>query len=318
MKLNLAAKFIGAFGVLVVLGVGYGLFALYQMSVLYSSTNYIATNVVPGSIIINSLDTEMEHYRQAQLKHVLTTSATDRAKIEADLADTEARFAQVLKNYEPIVTNRDERELMNKTEAQWQQYIRQSQSFLAASRAGDHAKAIAVLDGDARPTFDALDDTLVNWRTFNTDSRSKSLREAQESYTAMQMTMIGVIVMAVVVAVSVAFLLSRFVTQIVTQYVSFASRVAEGDLTTRLAPKSHDELGALGEHLNSMVQNLNRLSRQIRENTQNITAATAEILATVSEHTASANQQSAAVNQTTATVEEIRSAADQSARQAGD
>jgi methyl-accepting chemotaxis protein len=103
----------------------------------------------------------------------------------------------------------------------------------------------------------------------------------------------------------------------IREYVSFAKRVAQGDLTARLVSGNHDELGTLSENLNGMATSLNELSSQVRQGSQGITAAAAEILATVSQHTASANEQSAAVNQTTATVDELRASSEQTARQAG-
>lgn len=104
----------------------------------------------------------------------------------------------------------------------------------------------------------------------------------------------------------------------VRDYAAFAGRVAQGDLTARIAANGHDELSALTEHLNSMVGGLSDLSTQVRKGTQTIGAATAEILATVSQYTASASQQSAAINETSATVDEVRAAAEQSAHKARD
>lgn len=102
----------------------------------------------------------------------------------------------------------------------------------------------------------------------------------------------------------------------VEEYTRFAARVAEGDLTVRLNRNGSDGLGALGEHLNSMVLSLTEISSQVREGSQRISAATADILATVSEYTAGANEQSAAISQTSATVDEIRAASEQSSHKA--
>ena len=99
-------------------------------------------------------------------------------------------------------------------------------------------------------------------------------------------------------------------------YISFAAKVSQGDLTSRLSQNGHDEYQALAENLNGMAAGLGDLSRQVRDGTEAIGSATADILATVSEHTASANQQAAALHETSTTVQEVRAVAEQAAQRA--
>ena len=151
---------------------------------------------------------------------------------------------------------------------------------------------------------------LANQKTVVDEKRAQSTIEAR--------TMIQIVVALFVVIISLltGYLFSRYIASTVSEYLSFARQVAQGDLTVRLHPKSNDELGALGTHLNDMVQGLSGMAGQIRSSAQDITTATSEILGTVSQHTASANQQSAVVNATAATVEQARTSAELSAQQA--
>jgi methyl-accepting chemotaxis protein len=104
--------------------------------------------------------------------------------------------------------------------------------------------------------------------------------------------------------------------QAVSEYSSFASRVAQGDLTARVAANGSAELQALSDNLNGMVTGLGQLSGRVRDGAQSMRAATSEILAAMSQHTASASQQSAAISETSSTVNEVRAASEQAAGKA--
>ena len=101
----------------------------------------------------------------------------------------------------------------------------------------------------------------------------------------------------------------------VRSYAEFAARVADGDLTATVAADAQ-ELGELGESLNTMVGGLAEISTEIQAGVSEIGASTAEILGSVSHHTSSAARQSAAITQTSATINHLRLAAEATAQHA--
>jgi len=108
----------------------------------------------------------------------------------------------------------------------------------------------------------------------------------------------------------------------VTKYTDFVRRVAEGDLTQRLALQSHatesteDDLYQLGVNLNAMVEGLSGMAQQIREAAAGVASAAAEILAATTQQIASSTEQDAAVTQTMTTVEEVRTTVKQTSERA--
>ena len=104
--------------------------------------------------------------------------------------------------------------------------------------------------------------------------------------------------------------------QAVAEYSAFATRVADGDLTVRVASNGSVELQGLSDNLNGMAVSLGQLSGRVRDGVQGMRSATTEILAAVSQHTASASEQSAAIAQTSSTVDEVRAASEQTASKA--
>jgi methyl-accepting chemotaxis protein len=104
--------------------------------------------------------------------------------------------------------------------------------------------------------------------------------------------------------------------QAVNIYSQFISRVANGDLTARVAPQGDEEMRRIGEDLNTMVEGLHSITSQSQQASANIAAAAAEILAATTQQAASAAEQSAAITQTTTTIEEVKAIALQTAQQA--
>jgi methyl-accepting chemotaxis protein len=108
----------------------------------------------------------------------------------------------------------------------------------------------------------------------------------------------------------------------VAQYTAFVSRVAAGDLTSRLEVESDQQMEAsadlyeLGENLNKMVESLSSMTRQVREAAEALSSATSEIQAAATQQSASATEQDVTVTQTVATVEEVRTTVLQTAERA--
>jgi len=110
----------------------------------------------------------------------------------------------------------------------------------------------------------------------------------------------------------------------VTDYMDFVSKVANGNLKTRLSIHTNgngngnheavsDDLYRLGTDLNGMVEGLANMAQQIREAATGVSAAAAEILAATTQQIASATEQDTAVTQTISTVEEVRMTVKQTA-----
>ncbi|MDP1808641.1 MAG: methyl-accepting chemotaxis protein [Actinomycetota bacterium] len=104
----------------------------------------------------------------------------------------------------------------------------------------------------------------------------------------------------------------------VDEYKEFVEKVAQGNLTARLAVgDKDDQLSALGRHLNGMVGSLSAMAVNIKETALNLSSASSEIFATTGQSNAGATEQAAAISQTTITVEEVKQTAEQASDNAG-
>jgi methyl-accepting chemotaxis protein len=87
-------------------------------------------------------------------------------------------------------------------------------------------------------------------------------------------------------------------------FAAIVQRVAEGDLTVRIQPRSDND--ALGKGLAALVNNLADVTAQMSESTTVLRTSVQEIMAAISESATGATQTAAAVSQASTTAEEVR------------
>lgn len=71
-----------------------------------------------------------------------------------------------------------------------------------------------------------------------------------------------------VIAIAISWFLARGIVKPIKHLVSASGRLAEGDLDYRVAIKSKDEIGELGETFNLMAHSIQESNRKLREQTQ--------------------------------------------------
>ena len=135
--------------------------------------------------------------------------------------------------------------------------------------------------------------------------------EADGSF-AIRMTA-GLTLLAVLVASAVALLIARSITVPIAQAVEFATKVADGDLSSRVDVKTHDEAGVLLTVLVHMQESLVRIVGSVQRGSEGVATASAEIAQGNNDLSARTEQQASALEQTAASMEELSSTVQQNA-----
>ena len=120
-------------------------------------------------------------------------------------------------------------------------------------------------------------------------------------------------VVAALAAAAIAFFTARSITVPIGHAVAFASKVAEGDLTSRVEIKSGDETGILLRALHNMQESLVRIVDRVQRGSDGVAIASAEIAQGNNDLSARTEQQASALEQTAASMEELSSTVQQNA-----
>ena len=118
-------------------------------------------------------------------------------------------------------------------------------------------------------------------------------------------SVILVLVVTVCAGLIFAYLIRRSVTTPLAELSAAMERVGRGDLRHEVTFSRRDEIGDLGRSLSQMVSGLRDLATQTRAVVENLNSATAEILASTQQQAAGTAEQAAAVQQANATMAQI-------------
>jgi methyl-accepting chemotaxis protein len=347
MKISIRVKLLAAFLIVALTTSGLGIFALAQMNTINGSTVYLATNTLPSVSLISSLMTNMNHYRQTQLRHVLASTNADRDSLEQTLGSDEASIKKGFQDYQATSTSGDAKALWQKTQTGWQAYLDASQPFLAFSRANNRDEAMVYLSADAEQAFNDEMTTAQSWLTLNNKLADQARQNGQNSYTLARSLTLGALGFVVLLAMALGFFLARSIAGAAGQMVKAAQQIGDvdlaalaavaaalagGDLTQtagvqaqELAVRSSDEMGDLARVFNQMVMRLQETGRAFGEMTANLRTLVGQIadsasqVGNASEQLASAAEQSGdATAQVTSAIQQVAIGASNQANSASE
>ncbi len=144
------------------------------------------------------------------------------------------------------------------------------------------------------------------------EARLASQKIVKEAVTII----IATIVVAVVLGVLIALFLASLITRPIIKGVSFATAVANGDLTQQLDIDQKDEIGQLANTLNAMVKRLRQIVGEVRVGADNLSSASSEVSSTAQALSQGATEQAASVEETTASIEQLNASVQQNTENA--
>jgi methyl-accepting chemotaxis protein len=123
----------------------------------------------------------------------------------------------------------------------------------------------------------------------------------------------GLTVLAALVAAAIAFFTARSITVPIAEAVEFATKVADGDLTSQVVVTATDETGQLLTALIHMQENLVRTVSSVLHGSEGVATASAEIAQGNNDLSSRTEQQASALEETAASMEELSSTVQQNA-----
>jgi methyl-accepting chemotaxis protein len=184
---------------------------------------------------------------------------------------------------------------------------------LEAAAAGRVEDGRATFNGaylNARSLQAAIMDDLE--RTVNQDKDAAvaaAMAYEERARLALGAMLAVVIALGLVVSLTLA---NRIATPVLAATRAF-QRMATGDLTSRLAVGSRDEIGAMAHHFNEFATEIERVIRQVRGGAEALSGASSQVSATATNLSQGTSEQAASVEETTASLEQMSASITQNA-----
>ena len=280
--------------------------AYYQMNKVYGAANYGNEKTVPSLLTLNKAIISYSQIQTQTLSHAVTNDPKVKLDIEKTLEDAIELMQKDLKDYEALVSNDEDKRLLEAEKTTFAAYLNVVDVIRAASRDYRSEDALTEVQ-NGKPVSDKLTDALLAHMKFNDElGEREAARAAAEKKTA-TVEALAVLLIALAALALIGFTTLRSLTRRIAQANAAAKRVASGDLTPAesLNGSSRDEIGALLESLDKMRNDLAQTIGEVVADAQSVAASAGQLSSSAQQVATSSENQTASTAAAASAVEEM-------------
>ncbi|MDD1789210.1 methyl-accepting chemotaxis protein [Burkholderia gladioli] len=312
LRLGIKHKLLGGFGILAAIVVGVSAFALHALS----DANLAFTSYTAG---VNARANTAAQIRMAVDRRaiaarnlVLVTKPDDIALEKADVERAHADVQRYLAQLQSMLasasdTTPEARQLAADIANVESRYGPVALAIVQQALAGQREDAIAAIDDKCRPLLAELVRATDAYASYTRERESALAQAGVERYDTARNLMLGICAAAVALAALAGVAITRSITRPLSEAVRVARTVADGDLTSHIEVRGHDETRDLLDALNTMNTRLAGIVSRVREGSSGIALAVGEIAAGNVDLSQRTEEQAASLQETAATMEQFTS-----------
>ncbi|GHV48430.1 hypothetical protein FACS1894204_12720 [Synergistales bacterium] len=307
-NISIKLKLITAFSFILVFAMGFGVYALRSIYVMYERVEE-ANEWAVGFSQLAQIQKDTDEVRRHDLSYILRRGAEAREKILKDKGLAVERANKMLAVYK-----RDIETLDYDTEEQraqdmafvvaiithWEEYLRQSGLIFDSLKAGDEEKATDILNNSSSSAFSSLEASIKALEDFNDESCAAVVEMGKVIFANNKIRFLCALAALCVVLLVIPFYLARIITRSIEELMKAAEAIGNGDLSVRSSIESKDEFGTLSRHYNSMTEHLKELVLRIQGLAGQISVSAGEFNASASQ----SDKNTEAISREIATVSE--------------
>ena len=304
-NLPISRKFTYAFsivcGLCIVLG-GYTFIAFHSIA---RNSADVSDNQLPSLIHIGEIRSAVNIERREDLELMLCQTPACTADHSAKRLKAIAEYQDALRGMDPLVTP-EERPLYQKFVASIKTYEDSSNRGIALLTAGKMGEALDLLSSDAvtASLADALaaadQEFQIHVKTGVENAQNAASESTHATWINAAVTLFIVILCALTGAI-----LTREIAPRIGRVMTALEHLAEKDLTVRVRVSGTDEIGRLGDALNTSVAAMRAVLQSVAQGAETLSSATTEISARSVQSAGNANTQSSKTNQIAAAAQEM-------------
>ncbi|MDI4633776.1 MCP four helix bundle domain-containing protein [Pelomonas sp. V22] len=281
-----------------------------QAGAINAYAEFYPENVLPSLKVIYRIEQTVSDARRLEGQYLLTDDMAERKSLAERLAKTKTDLSKLLKDYEPLVADSEDKGFMLKVGEQGSAYFAVQAKVIQAADQGasdpsQATQARTLTFGPGRAAFSPLRESISKWWEYNEKLAAATTEAAQASYKRVLWTFALVSLGALALGIAAAWMITGSITGPVARAIEAVRTVAGGDLSQRLHSSSRDELGQLISTLDEMTVNLSRMVTEVRDGSSQINLAAAEIAQGNGDLSARTESQASNLEETAASVEQM-------------
>jgi methyl-accepting chemotaxis protein len=279
-NMKIGAKLGLAFGVLEILMVGVGVFAIIGISKVNGSTVEIATDWLPSVATLAEIRNDISASRRYELNHVLDTDKNKMAEDEASIEKTDKELIDDEKLYQPMINSNEERHLFEQFQAESEKYKLARNRVLKLSRENNKNEARDVSQTDSRPALVAALERLGEDITFNHKGAVEATKQGAAVYSSTRYWVIGLLISAVLLGLILAFTISRSISSAAKAMLGLIEVVAS---SSEELSSTSQQMSASAEETSSQANVVSTAGEAVNRNLQTVATGSEEMSASIKE-----------------------------------
>jgi methyl-accepting chemotaxis protein len=239
----------------------------------------------------------LTHSDDADLRRLLTPAMEAASK----------RIDGLQREVEGLVDSPEARRLFAEVGERRAAYVAARRAILEMKKAGDQATASRMMEEKVLPASEAYIAAMQALSDHYTQEVGRDAEQAAHSAESGGRLLIGFCAGGLLIAVLAAWLIIRSITRPLHQAVAAAQRVAQGDLSVRIAGATGDEMGQLLGALAAMGDNLRALVSEVAEGARTVADTSTQIAIGNADLSQRTEEQASTLEETASSMEELTS-----------
>jgi len=318
-----------------------GGYSIKNLDSVNEKSTEISKKWVPAMVYSEELNTMTSDFRILEYDHIISTNAEMMNEKEKEMEEKSKGIEKYLTLYRRTVDSKEDEELFNIVEREWNEYLQQNKKVIALSRQLKADEAAKIMRGESKQSFDKASDSLLKLAQFNKNKTEKASLEGDKHFDiAMKINLTLMLLLSATGAV-LGMLIINGIRKSLNVLKGELDELSErgGDLTQEIKVNSKDEINDLAKSLNKFIQNIKDIIKTVNESADSIeivvdsiktnvtdlnndveevSATTEELSSNMQETAASAEEMSATSQEIEKAIESIAQKSQAGATQAGE
>ena len=304
MRFTIKLKLGLAFGLIIAILMGVAGLSILKLASLNTAMNNLISGPAARMDIAHSARSAYLDSLRHQKNLVIETD-------DSKIATHEALADERMKAFEALLA-KGEANATEQGKAKWQELRRTYEEFKPVEakvrrlrEANHNAEAVTVSLKELPPLTKKIMATCDSLVTLNQELFKVSGQEADQLYRQSRTLLIGSVVLALLIATASAFWIVLTISKGLNRTTEAVRAVADGDLTKTVEITSHDEIGDLLAHVNTMIERLRGVVADALSASENVAAGSQELSAAAEQVSHGATEQASSAEEASASMEQM-------------
>ena len=290
-----------------------GGYSIKNLDSVNEKSTEISKKWVPAMVYSEELNTMTSDFRILEYDHIISTNAEMMKEKEKEMEEKSKEVEKYLVLYKKGVNSKEDKELLNTVEKEWNKYLQSNKRVIALSKQLKTEEAMKIMRGESKESFDNASSSLLKLAQYNKSKTEKISLEGDKQFnTAMKINLTLMILLSTIGAV-VGMLIIKRIRNSLNVLKGELDELSErgGDLTQEIKVNSKDEINDLAKSLNKFIHNIKDIIKTVNESVDNIETVVDSIKTNVTDLNNDVEEVSATTEELSANMEETAASAEE-------